>query len=92
MSHAWECSFAGLVEAIAGLPSEAFAWCDVITINQHHSAKEERAADLRSLGEVIKHAGKVRPLPTLALALTCTLTLWPHDHSLNPAPNPNPAP
>ena len=61
VSHAWECSFAGLIEAIAGLPSEAFAWCDVITINQHHAAKEERAADLRSLGEVIKHAGKVRP-------------------------------
>ena len=92
MSHAWECPFAGLIEAIAGLPSEAFAWCDVITINQHHAAKEERAADLRSLGEVIKHAGKVRPLPTLALALTCPPTLWPHDPSLNPAPNPNPAP
>jgi len=92
VSHAWECSFAGLIEAIAGLPSEAFAWCDVITINQHHAAKEERAADLRSLGEVIKHAGKVRPLPTLALALTCPPTLWPHDPSLNPAPNPNPAP
>ena len=45
MSHAWECSFAGLIEAIAGLPSEAFAWCDVITINQHHAAKEEPADD-----------------------------------------------
>ena len=59
VSHAWECSFAGLIEAITGLPSGAFVWCDVITINQHHAATEERSADLRSLGEVIKHAGKV---------------------------------
>ena len=72
VSHAWECSFAGLIEAITGLPSGAFAWCDIITINQHHAATEERAADLRSLSDVIKHAGKARlhPTPTLALILT----------------------
>ena len=75
VSHAWECSFAGLIEAITGLPSGAFAWCDIITINQHHAATEERAADLRSLSEVIKHAGKAALYPTLTLALTITLTL-----------------
>ena len=66
VSHAWECAFAGLIEAIEGTEAikgtpGAFVWCDIITINQHNTAtaKEERADDLDSLEEVIKHAGKV---------------------------------
>ena len=26
LSHAWDCSFAGLIEAIRGLPTWAFVW------------------------------------------------------------------
>ena len=64
VSHAWTCSFAGLIEAIEGIEAikgtpGAFVWCDIITINQHHAATEERAKDLDSLEEVITHAGKV---------------------------------
>ena len=66
VSHAWTCSFAGLIEAIEGIEAikgtlGAFAWCDIITINQHNTdtAKEERKDDLKNLEEVIKHAGKV---------------------------------
>ena len=58
LSHAWDCSFAGLIEATNGMPPWAFLWCDIITINQHAAAKE-RAADLDSLQEVIKHTGRV---------------------------------
>ena len=64
VSHAWVCSFAGLIEAIAGIKAAKgapgpFVWCDIVAINQHHNAKEERKDDLASLKEVIKHAGKV---------------------------------
>ena len=64
VSHAWTCSFAGLIEAIEGIEAikgtpGAFVWCDIITINQHHAATEERAEDLDSLEDVITHAGKV---------------------------------
>ena len=64
VSHAWVCSFAGLIEAIAGIQAAKgapgpFVWCDIVAINQHHNAKEERKDDLASLKEVIKHAGKV---------------------------------
>lgn len=38
VSHAWECSFAGLIEAIEGIAIEGtpapFVWCDIIAINQ----------------------------------------------------------
>ena len=69
VSHAWVCSFAGLIEAIGGIKAVKgapgpFVWCDIVTINQHHNATEDREADskltdLASLEEVIKHAGKV---------------------------------
>ena len=58
-SHAWDCSFAGLIEAIRGLPTWAFVWVDVIAINQHHAAQDERTADLGSLEHVIRHTGRV---------------------------------
>ena len=64
VSHAWVCSFAGLIEAIEGIQAvkeapRPFVWCDIVAINQHHNATEEREDDLDSLKEVIKHAGKV---------------------------------
>ena len=64
VSHAWVCSFAGLIEAIEGIQAAKgapgpFVWCDIVAINQHHNATEERDKDLASLKEVIKHAGKV---------------------------------
>ncbi|KAK3271546.1 hypothetical protein CYMTET_20115 [Cymbomonas tetramitiformis] len=62
-SHAWELPYAGALEAQAnavaqldGSDRHVYIWNDIFAINQHggESAAAERAADLRSLKDVVQ--------------------------------------